>query len=136
MKTCLRPYKPSDLSFIFDSWLNSWRVSRWAGTIPNHLYYDTQRACIEGLIHRGAQIVVLGVDTDPNFIIGWMCFELKDDVPVVHYIYIKDPYREFAFERQLLSHLPPKPGFVTHRLPYKEFSQWKHAPEIARRKSL
>jgi hypothetical protein len=133
----VRRYRPSDLSLVFDTSLNSWRTSRWAGVIPNHLYYETQRETIEGLLSRGAEIWVVYPESNEDFIIAWACAEEKEGACVLHYLYVKDPYREFHPETLLLNTLPgTKPGFVTHRLPFKEMRAWIHAPEIARRKSL
>jgi hypothetical protein len=135
MKIHLRPSKPTDLSFVYDSWLNSWRRSPWAGTIPNHLYYETQRETISGLLRRGAQVTILCAEGLEDFIIGWACHERTSIEPVLHYLYIKDPYLSFGFHHSLLDSLNG-PGFYTHRLPLKALRKWKHVPEIARRQHL
>lgn len=137
MKISVRPFKPADLSLVFDSWLNSWRTSRYAGTIPNHLYFETQRAMVEGLLQRGAGVHIVHPEPDPDHILGWVCFEQKGEVAVLHYLYVKDPYLKWPVEALLLDSLPGnKPGFITHKLPQKSLREWKHAPEMARRKAL
>lgn len=141
MKILVRPYKPADLSLVFDSWLNSWRTNKYAGTIPNHLYFETQRALIEGLLQRGAGVHVVHPETDPDHILGWACFEQKGKEPegiaVLHYLYVKDPYLQWPVEALLLDSLPGnKPGFLTHKIHFKSLRAWKHAPEMARRKAL
>ena len=124
----------ADLSFIFDTYLNTWRRSPYAGTIPNHLYFDTQRVTLEDLIARGAVLEVACPEEYPRLIQGWVCWELKDETPVLHYAYERPGYHTHAF---LIDGLPgSRPGFVTHRLNIKELRAWKHLPEIARRKSL
>jgi len=133
-----RPATGSDTSFIFDSWLRSWRTSPAAGTIRNDMYYPTQRATIEGLIGRGAQLEVAALAADPEKILGWACSEQVGPNAVIHYVYTKDAYLTLGIGEALVARCPgTQPGFYTHR--YRQVldacgRDWKHAPEIARRK--
>lgn len=132
-----RDRKAEDLPFIFDSYLKSWRISKHAGTIPNHLYYEVQRTCLEDLLGRGAKTVVAYPEGHPDAILGWAVGEVKDGKCVIHYVYIKDSYVGFAVADHLLAALPgTKPGFYTHKLYLASLRDWVHAPEMARRKSL
>lgn len=102
------------------------------------MYYPTQRATIEGLIGRGAQLEVACLQADPDKILGWICHEQAGPKAVVHYIYVKDAYLSLGIGEALLARCPgEKPGFYTHR--YRQVldvcgRDWKPAPEIARRK--
>lgn len=137
MEILIRPVKATDLNFVFDSWMKQWRQSPWAGTIPNHMYYETQRTLIEDLIARGARIVVAYPEGREDVILGWACGEEKEGKTVLHYAYVKDPFLGLGIQTRLVSQLPgTSPGFVTHVLPYREFSKWQHVPEMARRKTL
>jgi len=133
----IRPARAEDLNFIFDSWMKSWRVSKYAGTVPNHLFYEVQRTLIEDLLGRGADIIIAYPENHENAILGWACGEEKDGATVLHYLYIKDPYLGLGIPARLISELRgSSPGFVTHKLPNKELTAWRHVPEMARRKSL
>lgn len=138
-----RPATSADVPFILDSWMKSWRMSSWAGTIPNNRYYDVQRDCIEQLIARGMDILV-AAHAGTDRILGWVAYELTQDAPartVIHYLYVKDPYLSIvpSIGGTLLDRVPGvKPGYYTHR--YRTVvdhctadSGWRHAPEIARR---
>lgn len=132
-----RPAKPEELNFIYDSWLNSWRDSRWAGCVPNHLYFDTQRATIAGLLSRGASLRVITFSTTPDMILGWTCFEYQGSTTVLHYIYSRDSYLLPGITKHFLETcLGDSPGLVTHQQLNKALKKWKHCPEIARRKNL
>lgn len=134
MKYEIRPFRADDLDYVYDSWLNQWRASRWAGVVPNHLYYPTQRALIDGLIARGAVILVAD---EGRTLLGWACGEVKDGRTVLHYARTKDPYAQWEIDRALVAALPgEKPGFLTHWLPRYAKDGWTHAPEMARRKDL
>lgn len=122
---------------VFDSWLKDWRTSKWAGVIPNHLYFETQRTLIEDLIARGSVIKIAYPTGRPDIILGWACAEEKEGKAVLHYLYTKDPFLGLGVSNLLLTALPgEKPGFITHRLQGKEYKEWRHTPEMARRKSL
>lgn len=135
----VREANEADYAYIFDTYLNTWRQSRFAGTIPNHLYFDTQRVVLEDLVARGAVLAVACPEEYPRLVQGWACYELKpapgkEPTAVLHYLYERPGYQTNAV---LLDHIPGiKPGLLTHRLPMKELREWKWIPEIARRKSL
>ena len=124
-----------DVPLILDSWLNSWRQSKYAGVIRNNDYYETQRSVIEDLIARGATLIVADAG---RTLFGWACSELKDGLTVVHFVWVKDIYLRKGVEEALLDALPgTKPGFFTHYLhALGKNREWRWAPEMARRKTL
>lgn len=137
MAILVRSVKAGDLNFVFDSWMKSWRTSKYAGTTPNHLYFNVQRTLIEDLITRGAKILVAYPEDRDDVILGWACGEVKGEQTVLHYCYVKDPFLGHGIQARLISDLAgSKPGFVTHWQNLKETKTWKHVPEMARRKSL
>lgn len=137
MEVLIRDRTPADLAMVFDSYLKSWRTSKWAGTVPNHLYFDVQRTLLEDLIARGACIKIAYPTGREDIILGWACGEEKEGKTVLHYLYTKDPFIGLGIPDLLLAALPgAKPGFVTHKLSLKETKEWRHTPEMARRKSL
>lgn len=132
----IRPGCASDLPYVMDTWLNEWRTSKYAGVIPNHLYYETQRTLIEDLLGRGASVVIAQDPADGR-ISGWAVGELKTDTAVVHYLYVRSGSQPRGLVQSLISRLPgAKPGFVTHHLPYVELKTYRWVPELARRAHL
>jgi len=133
-----RKAQPDDVSFVFDSWLRSWRTCPAAGTIRNDMYFPVQRATIEGLIGRGAEIEIACLAADESKILGWVCSELTTrNETIIHFLYVKDPYLSFGIGPTLVSRCSgTKPGLYTHR--YRQVVDacpgWRSAPEIARRK--
>ena len=140
----IRPARKEDINFIFDSWLKSWRKSRYAGVIPNHLYYATYRATIESLVARGAELNVACHAQNEDHILGWSCTEVTSDgFSVLHYCYTKDPFIGLQIDHALLDEMPgQKPGFYTFNYPQVKDAlesrfpgtRWQWAPEVARRK--
>lgn len=131
----VRACAEDEIKFVYDAWLNSWRTSRYAGVIPNHLYYETTRATIDELIARGASVLVAMSEGE---ILGFICGELKDGKKVHHYTYVKDAFLRKGVEERLLAELPGTgPGWFTFaQSQFLKDKSWKHAPEIARRQKL
>jgi hypothetical protein len=138
-KILVRDVEPGDTNFVYDSWFRSWRNCKYAGVIPNNLYFKLMGQVVENLVARGARILVATV---ANRLLGFICFEFTGDgKPVVHYIYVKDPYFKFGVGELLRDEAFPgllEPGFITFKSPIvlKYFDDFKHAPEIARRKDV
>ncbi len=131
-----RPSNPNDLSYIYDTWLNTWRTNPYAGCVPNHLYFDTQRSTIASLLARGSNLRIAHLPESPELIQGWVCYEYKDSHTILHYLYTRDPYMAPGIiEHFKDTCLGPK-GIVTHQQNLRPFRRWKHLPEIARRQRL
>jgi GNAT superfamily N-acetyltransferase len=132
----IRDVRPSDVSLVFDSWMKSWRVSRYSGCISNNKFYEVTRENIEHLVARGAKIRVACLNEDEDTILGWICYErLSDDSFCVHYIYVKDPYLKHGVGQKLAEELPDA-GFYSYKCSQAAdyFPSYKWVPEIARRK--
>lgn len=149
----LRAPRPGDMPFILDSWQRSFSRSPFAGVVPNSKWMETARTLVSALLARGAKLVVACNPEDEDQILGWACAEEDDRKCVVHYVYVKDPYRKDGLSTELLGALLPvepeeKPTFYTHRqaadtpganlvtVLQKAGYSMTWAPEIARRKSL
>jgi hypothetical protein len=131
----VRDAQREDVPLIFDSWMKSWRVSKYAGVIPNNIFFPTTRTNIEHLIARGAIIKVACLESDTNLILGWLCYENVGDAVCVHYVYVKDPYLTKGVGEELAKGLP-ETGFYSYRCSQIEdfFPKYRWEPVIARRK--
>lgn len=133
-----RPIEPGDVALVLDSWIKSWKVSPFAGTVGNHLIHEVTRVTIEQLLERGARVLVACDSDRPAKIRGWLCYEVLDDGLCIHYAWSRQSRKGIA--RALLAEVREKhPGrlFYTHRTPEGDaFLQGRASwvPEIARRK--
>jgi hypothetical protein len=121
------------MDWVMDTWLNSWRTSKHAGVVRNCDYYEVTRTLIEDLMARGMKVVVA---QHGDAFIGYAAYEEKDGKAVLHYLYVKDPFLRSGVEEQLLAALPSPGWFTFFNADLAKDRAWKHAPEIARRKSL
>jgi hypothetical protein len=132
----IRDSRPDEANFIMSSWLRVWKVSPFAGCIPNHLFRQVTRTAIEQLILRGARFRVA---VSGDRILGWMCSEqTRRGEAVVHAGYCRESYILLGVLEALRDDVEgSRPIRYTHRtrqLANALGESARHCPEIARRK--
>lgn len=112
----IRPALEGDASFIFNSWLKSFRENGLARPVSNEVYYTEQHKLIERLLKTCTTVVACD-PKDPASIFGWACYERVDGVFVLHYVYVKHPFRLLGLAKELLAdsgHDFATAGLFTH----------------------
>jgi GNAT superfamily N-acetyltransferase len=100
----IRPFQDDDLKFVMSSWLNSFKSSAWAGPIQNNRYWTVYQAVIEQLLARdGVGVLVACNPEKPYQIFGYIVAEQGFDLPVAHWIYVKQPLRGLGIARALMA---------------------------------
>lgn len=138
----IRPAAPAELPAVYESWAGTHKTSRTAGCIPNHLYAEVTFAAITGLLQRGAKVSVLTAQDAPSVVLGWVCWEpdRRGPRPIVHYIFVRDGFRERGYASLLLKSIGIGSGerfIYTHETSFaKRFKGGAHNPGVARRKHL
>ena len=138
----MRAATPEELPAVLESWAGTYKRSRSSGCIQNHLFNEVTFASITGLLRRGAQVSVLTAREAPSVVLGWVCHEPdhRSATPIVHYLFVKDRFRERGYARLMLAELGIKKGdrfIYTHETSFARY--WPrsvHNPGIARRKRL
>lgn len=92
---------PGDFNFIMNSWTESYRRSTFAKLIPKYTFHTNHHDLMEKTMERANILCAVSKD-DPNQIFGWVCFEPLTDVKVLHYIYVKHPFRDLGIAQKLL----------------------------------
>ncbi len=131
-----KPLTESELPLVYDSWIKSYRKSPFAGCLPNHVAHTILRANIVDLLNAGATL--RGVFDDGRCV-AWVCEDLVDDTPVVHFAYIKASHDTDKFRPALRDMLAPKEGIYTYRTRWlTNFlgPSFRHEPGVARSRSL
>jgi hypothetical protein len=136
----LRPAAPAELPGVYESWAGTWRRSRSAGCIPNHLFNEVTFTAITQLLQRGMKVAVLTAKAAPGTALGWIAYERdkRSDQVIVHYLFTKDGFRQRGYGQLLLDEVGAGRKFIyTHQTPFAKY--WPdayHNPGIARRKDL
>lgn len=137
----LREALPADRAFWGANWSNSYRGSRWAGVVPNHLYHDIMRTLQDGLLRRGMRVTLAHLPGAPDALMGFVAWEPSEKANVVHFLYTKPTWRKQGLATSLLQAGPGTNFIYTHRTAESDYfrqPQWRvaHVPEPARRKDL
>jgi len=112
----LRAANSEDVSFIFNSWLKSFRNSFFAKSIANEIYFNSHHKVIEKLI-KESKITVACSESDPNQLYGYICAGQVDNFFMLHYIYVKHSFRNMGIAKSLLNsfdHDPSVASIFTH----------------------
>jgi len=111
--------RPTDMAFVFDSWLKSYADSSFACDIDNDSYYANQQSVIVDLVKR-SNVVVAVDQEDSDHLFGWACVEQSGPTHIVHYVFVKHAMRGMGVARSILEALVPThskehPLFASHR---------------------
>lgn len=114
-----RMMNPKDSSFLYSTWLKSYRQMPYAQNVSNETFFFHHKQTIEKILSNPNTIVkVICEDTDPNHIYGYSVIEKYGEASIIHYIYIKHAYRKLGLAKELLIDQIPLLGtkltFVSH----------------------
>lgn len=97
----IRPLTQLDVSFVFSSWLKSFKGAFFAKDIHPKTYFSEQHRVVASLLST-CQTYVACAESDPTEIFGFICGEYMSGAFVLHYIYVKHTFRNLGIARQLL----------------------------------
>lgn len=99
----IRAATEEDISFIFNSWLKSFRDSNFGKQITNTIYFAQHHKLIENLL-QSCSVFVACNQSNPGELYGYICYEKVDGIFVMHYIYVKHTYRKLGIARLLANY--------------------------------
>lgn len=108
-----RPAVESDLNMLLSDWLKSYRRSEFARDMTNAVYFRGHEPLVKSALSR-SQVICAVNPEDPWHVFGWICFE-PSSLPVLHYLYVKEPFRNYGIGAALLLHLGSETFAFTHK---------------------
>lgn len=124
----IRRATDGDVSFIFSSWLKSYRTALVNKNIPSEVYFTEHHKVIEDLL-KTCEVLIACNEKDATDIYGYICAERVDGIFVVHYIYVKHTYRVLGVARMLINQFEHEIGVAaiyTHHTRIAERLAPKH----------
>lgn len=92
-KWILRKPIPSDINFISDTWLKTYRFkSKWASRIIEGCFYAEHGKMVQRAFRHSVTIVACD-PIEPSHIFGYLVGMNRPKADVLHYIYVKKPFR-------------------------------------------
>ncbi len=97
-----RSLVPADVPFVATSWLRSYGDhGRAVRGVHAGRDMEDYAPVIDKLLRRCTTVIAHNADS-PQHIIGWACIEATGNSGVVHYVYVKRPYRRNGFAGAML----------------------------------
>lgn len=110
----VRLARPADLAFIRNSWLRSYHEHGPLNHVPNDVFFaDAGHWGVVDRCLRGSATLVAYPLHDSDSILGWACAGPS----VLHYTYVKAPFRRLGIARALLEMAPGPLATCTHWTP-------------------
>ncbi len=107
-----RSCEHSDINYILATWTRSYRDEQMDMKEEDYYIWEKER-----IARCSRSIIILSPKEEPSLIWGWASFEkliVPGDVKnILHYIYIKKPYRNNGFATQILQKIGT-PDIITH----------------------
>lgn len=92
-------YRPADLSpdaddraFVTSTWSSSYKSSHFAGLIASEDWAAIMHVQIGKLLDRPTTRTIVACEPD-GFLYGFVAGDTSRRLPVVYYVYVKDPFR-------------------------------------------
>lgn len=93
MITLYRPITTlDDRKFVVSAWSSSYKRSHYAGIISSDDWSTIMHGQIGKLLDRPTTRTIIAY-SPPSLLVGFICGDTSEAIPVVHYVYVKDPYR-------------------------------------------
>lgn len=121
----IREARVDDVNFIINSWIKSFE--KYMYLVPKPMYYAGQRKLITRVMARGKCFVASNHENRDQ-IFGWIIYESIADTEVLHYVYVKHPYRRYGIGNQLLQIMRRDnsiPCIATSITPYLDYVKKK-----------
>jgi len=101
----VRLARADDLAFIRNSWLRNYHEHGHLSHVPNGVFFsdDGHWGVVDRCL-RGSATLVAHPEGDDDSILGWSCAAPG----ILHYAYVKAPFRRLGIARALLV-MGPKP---------------------------
>lgn len=105
-----------DVSFLFNSWMTSFRQAPSLQRVAQPFYFNGQHKLIERILAQSQVLLVVDKDT-PHNIYSYIVYEKVEGVLVLHYAYTKQTFRKLGLFKKLLAeagHTREVAGLYTH----------------------
>ncbi len=93
----IREAIPSDIPFIYNSWLKSFRFGNLdSRTMRTSVFYENYREVVDNILEQ-SQVVVACLPDEPSVILGYMVFHKS----IIHYMFVKESFRRLGIATTL-----------------------------------
>lgn len=98
----IRKANEEDIPFIFNSWLKSYRNSKFAKSITSTIYFTEHHKIIQSIVTKN-EVLIACNNEDPSQVYGYCCAGFTEGFFTLHYIYVKHSFRGLGIAKVLMS---------------------------------
>lgn len=110
----LREPDEDEKGYIISSWCKSNRLAPAHKNTRSSVYFPEHKAIILNLLDK-SEVVCAAHKTDRSQMYAWACFSKKINTPILHYLFVKETFRNLGFGKSLLDLVGKGPIVTTHR---------------------
>lgn len=111
----IREATDKDINFITSSWLKSYKESDFSKQIHPHVFFKKHEEHIKKKF-KDSKIFILCDKLEPSSILAYICYEDFSEFNVLHFMYVKRPFRKFGLANILYeTYLKDKDLIYTHK---------------------
>lgn len=96
----LRDAEASDISFIYDSFMKSYKADGPLGKITTKRVFFQEFPQVIDRILSTSKVQIMCLSEEPKIIVGYIIFQPQ----LIHYIFVKEPFRRNGIAKTLKSH--------------------------------
>lgn len=96
----IRDLDTNDINFIYNAWLKSYRNNNLTKPICNDVFFSNHKDIITNILKNSNTSIICNKD-DTTQIYGFITYTSD----IIHFCYVKYPYRRFGLGRQLFNHV-------------------------------
>lgn len=106
----IREVRPSDINFIYATWLRSFRYGSTLGkSLTNTVFFFEYNKVIDNLLSKST-VLVACLENDEEIVFGYIVYE--EDI--IHYVFIKESFRQMGIAKMLVKQFLVLPDKCTH----------------------
>lgn len=113
----IRLANDDDIHLVINSWLHSYRASPFGAGMSSEVYYREHRDVLQDILEH-CQVMVACDNEIGDQIYGWIAYEESKEETIVHFVYVKRPFRKFGIASTLVEGIPTHKPWVLTTKPF------------------
>jgi len=114
----IREVTDTDISFIYSTWLKSYRHGSYAADMSNDVFFSYHKEIIAKILDQSnTEIKILVNEDDHDQIYGYAVQSKVGGRSITHFVYIKFSFRKLGLASRLVESMdlfPDTTNFITH----------------------
>lgn len=125
MEFITRHMEAEDKNFIYNSYLKSFHQNYPIKFVPPTIYYKGQSDVLDFLM-KSANVMLAVYPEDASEIMGYVIYEYIAEVPIIHYVYVKNLSRRKYVATKLVEQILGEQKLLIYTHYVEDFPKFKY----------